>query len=50
MDPFGYPYVEQNANPPGFDVEILQAIADKYDMRVECIGPTHRLGVECREL
>ena len=34
-DPFGYPYAEQNANPPGFDVEILQAIADKYDMRVE---------------
>ena len=34
-DPYGYPYANQNMNPPGFDVEIMEALAARGDMRLE---------------
>ena len=34
-DPYGYPYGHQNMNPPGFDVEIMEALAARGDMRLE---------------
>ena len=34
-DPYGYPYANQNMNPPGFDVEIMEALAARGDMRME---------------
>ncbi len=34
-DPYGFPYASRNANPPGFDVEILQAIAKRGGMELE---------------
>ncbi len=34
-DPFSFPYAEQNMDPPGFDVEIIRAIAKRGGMQVE---------------
>ena len=34
-DPYGYPYANQNMNPPGFDVEIMEALAARGGMRME---------------
>jgi polar amino acid transport system substrate-binding protein len=34
-DPYGFPYASRNANPPGFDVEILQALAKRGGMELE---------------
>jgi ABC-type amino acid transport substrate-binding protein len=34
-DPYDYPYAEQNSNPPGFDVEIMQALLAKEGIRLE---------------
>lgn len=34
-DPYDYPYALQNGDPPGFDVEILRAIAKRGGMRIE---------------
>jgi len=34
-DPYGYPYANQNMNPPGFDVEIMEALASRGGMRLE---------------
>jgi len=34
-DPFDYPYALQNGDPPGFDVEILRAVAKRSNMRIE---------------
>jgi ABC-type amino acid transport substrate-binding protein len=34
-DPYDYPYALQNGDPPGFDVEILRAVAKRGGMRIE---------------
>ncbi len=34
-DPYDYPYSAQNSNPPGFDVEIMEALAESAGMRLE---------------
>ena len=34
-DPYGFPYAARNANPPGFDVEILQELAKRGGMDLE---------------
>lgn len=34
-DPYDYPHALQNGDPPGFDVEILRAIAKRSNMRIE---------------
>ncbi len=34
-DPYGFPYAARNANPPGFDVDILQALAQRGGMELE---------------
>jgi len=34
-DPFDYPHALQNGDPPGFDVEVLRAIAKRGNMRIE---------------
>lgn len=34
-DPFAHPYSQQNADPPGFDVEIMRAVAKRGGMRLE---------------
>ncbi|UCH47157.1 MAG: transporter substrate-binding domain-containing protein [Betaproteobacteria bacterium] len=34
-DPYGFPYAARNQNPPGFDVEILQALAKRGGMELE---------------
>jgi ABC-type amino acid transport substrate-binding protein len=34
-DPYDYPYAAQNSNPPGFDVEIMEAMVAKEGMRLE---------------
>ena len=34
-DPYGFPYAARNKNPPGFDVEILQALAKRGGMDLE---------------
>ena len=34
-DPFNFPYAAQNSDPPGFDVEIIRAIAKRGGMTLE---------------
>lgn len=34
-DPYDYPYSSQNSNPPGFDVEIMEALVARAGMRLE---------------
>ena len=34
-DPFSFPYAQQNMDPPGFDVEIIRALAKREGMQVE---------------
>ena len=34
-DPYDWPYSAQNADPPGFDIEIIRAIAKRGGMRLE---------------
>jgi ABC-type amino acid transport substrate-binding protein len=34
-DPFEFPHAQQNADPPGFDVEILRAVAKRGGMRLD---------------
>lgn len=34
-DPYDYPYSLQNGDPPGFDIEILRAIAKRAGMRID---------------
>jgi len=34
-DPFSFPYAQQNMDPPGFDVEIIRALAKRGGMQVE---------------
>jgi ABC-type amino acid transport substrate-binding protein len=34
-DPYNYPYSDQNAEPPGFDIEIFRAIAKRAGLHAE---------------
>jgi len=34
-DPYDWPYASQSADPPGFDIEIIRAIAKRGGMRLE---------------
>ena len=34
-DPYNYPYAAQNSDPPGFDVEIIRAVAKRGGMALE---------------
>jgi len=34
-DPYAYPYSSQEDDPPGFDIEIIRAIAKRANMRLE---------------
>lgn len=36
-DPFEYPHAQQNSDPPGFDVEILRAVAKRAGMRLDLV-------------
>jgi ABC-type amino acid transport substrate-binding protein len=36
-DPFEFPHAQQNADPPGFDVQILRAIAKRGGMRLDMV-------------
>ena len=36
-DPYEYPHAEQNADPPGFDIEILRAIARRNGFRLDMV-------------
>ena len=34
-DPYDFPYASQNSNPPGFDVEIMEALVAREGLRLE---------------
>jgi ABC-type amino acid transport substrate-binding protein len=36
-DPYEYPHAQQNSDPPGFDVEILRAVAKRAGMRLDLV-------------
>lgn len=36
-DPYEFPHAQQNTDPPGFDVEILRAVAKRADMRLDLV-------------
>jgi ABC-type amino acid transport substrate-binding protein len=36
-DPYEFPHAQQNSDPPGFDVEILRAVAKRAGMRLDMV-------------
>jgi ABC-type amino acid transport substrate-binding protein len=36
-DPYEFPHAQQNSDPPGFDVEILRAVAKRAGMRLDLV-------------
>lgn len=36
-DPYEFPHAQQNTDPPGFDVEILRAVAKRAEMRLDLV-------------
>lgn len=36
-DPYEYPHAQQNSDPPGFDVEILRAVAKRANLRLDLV-------------
>lgn len=36
-DPYEFPHAQQNTDPPGFDVEILRAVAQRANMRLDLV-------------